>query len=517
MITSTVPDIVSTLRQVVERHADEIAIFNTEKSLDFQTFDELSNRVAAGLAAKGIKPGERVSLYCFNSDLFAICYFGIIKAGAIAVPLNLLLPVSDLVYILDNAAASGLIYHPIFSDQVRELRDEVVSLQHVFCLGEPPEAEVNDLQTILAQEQPLVDIPIDADDIASIIYTSGTTGRPKGAMLTHRNLVANVNSIAQALKLRPGRDRFFVVLPMFHSFAHTVGMLLPLLSGYCLVPCPKFDLDLVADTIARSGATIFMGVPTMYGLLLQLDDQQKDKLDTIRYCISGGAAMPLSIMQRFEERFGKLIYEGDGPTECGPVTSVNPIEGERKPGSVGLPIPDVEMTIRDAEGNTIVDGEIGEICVRSPAVMKGYWQNESETNKAFFGDWYRTGDLGYRDEEGYFYIVDRLKDMIIVNGMNVYPKMVEEVLYQYPGVKEAALVGVHDELHGEIPVAYLACESGGNVTEQDIVQFCNEKLARFQVPRHVYFMESLPKTPTGKILKRELRKQGERERGVVVT
>lgn len=227
--------------------------------------------------------------------------------------------------------------------------------------------------------------------------------------------------------------------------------------------------------------------------------------------------MPLSIMQRFEDRFGKLIYEGDGPTECGPVTSVNPIDGERKPGSIGLPIPDVEMSIIDAEGNMVADSDIGEICVRSPAVMKGYWQNETETRQSFYGDWYRTGDLGYRDEQDYFYIVDRLKDMIIVNGMNVYPKMVEEVLYQYPGVKEAALIGVHDELHGEIPVAYLACDTDSDVTEQDVVHFCREKLAKFQMPRHVYFMEALPKTPTGKILKRELRKQGERERGIVTT
>lgn len=259
MTTFANPNLVTSLRQTVERHGNDIAIFSAGINIDFQSFDTLSDRVASGLVQKGVKPGERIGLYCINSDVFVISYFGIIKAGAIAVPLNLLVPTSDLVYILDNAGATGLIYHPLFNEQVSSLRDEVTSLQHIFCIGEPPDSGVINLQTILVQEQPLVDVPIAADNVASIIYTSGTTGRPKGAMLTHQNLVANVNSTTEALKLRPGQERFFVVLPMFHSFAHTVGMLLPLLKGYGLVPCPRFDLQLVADTIEQYQATIFMG------------------------------------------------------------------------------------------------------------------------------------------------------------------------------------------------------------------------------------------------------------------
>ena len=352
------------------------------------------------------------------------------------------------------------------------------------------------------------------DAVAAIIYTSGTTGKPKGAMLTHKNLLANTADVKQAMQVRPSRDAMLVVLPMFHAFAATVGMLTPLLHGGRIVAVAKFDTDIVLNAIVDGGATIFLGVPSMYNVLLNASDTQVAKFATIRYCVSGGAAMPQALMQRFEQRFGKAIYEGDGPTECSPVTCVNPIGGLRKPASVGLPLPNVEMAIFDAHGNPVPNNEHNEICVRGPSVMKGYWNQPEQTHASFFGDWFRTGDLGYRDDDGYFYIVDRIKDMVIVNGMNVYPRVIEEILYQHPAIKEAAVVGEPNELHGEIPIAFVVLQAGRELSGVDVRKFCTEHLGRHEVPRKVFFLAELPKNAAGKILKRELRKHGELERGV---
>jgi len=506
-------NLVQALDHAVARFGDQIAISGLQGPVTFTEFNRASDSVAAALIGMGMEKGQRVGLYCINSEAFAIAYFGIIKCGAIAVPVNLLLPAAEISYILNDAGVSSVIYHQLFAETVAGL--QVPTLQQRIVIGEDATGSAIPFTSLLATEPERPNVAFHAhEDIASIIYTSGTTGHPKGAMLSHANLLSNAHSCRQALQLTPGTDAFLVVLPMFHSFAHTVGMVVPLLHGCRIVPVPKFDAQLVADTVEKSGATIFMGVPTMYAMLLTLDATQTPKFASLRYCIAGGAAMPMSIMDKFESRFGKLIYEGDGPTECSPVTCVNPIGGVRKPGSVGVPVPDVAMGIRNDQGDPVADNDIGEICVRGPNVMRGYWQLPEETAQVFFDDWYRTGDLGYRDSDGYFYIVDRLKDMLIVNGMNVYPKMVEDVLYQIPAVQEAAVVGQPDEVHGEIPVAHVVLREGEAMSVHDIVSYCKNRLAGFQVPRIIHFSESLPKTPTGKILKRELTKRGEWERGI---
>ena len=333
-------------------------------------------------------------------------------------------------------------------------------------------------------------------------------------MLTHKNLLANTADVKQAMQVRPSRDAMLVVLPMFHAFAATVGMLTPLLYGGRIVAVAKFDTDIVLNAIVDGGATIFLGVPSMYNVLLNASDAQVAKFATIRYCVSGGAAMPQALMQRFEQRFGKAIYEGDGPTECSPVTCVNPIGGLRKPASVGLPLPNVDMAIFDANGKPVPNNEHNEICVRGPSVMKGYWNQPEQTRASYFGQWFRTGDLGYRDDDGYFYIVDRIKDMVIVNGMNVYPRVIEEILYQHSAIKEAAVVGEPNDLHGEIPIAFVVLQAGRELSGVDVRKFCAEHLGRHEVPRKVFFLAELPKNAAGKILKRELRKHGELERGV---
>jgi len=306
-----------------------------------------------------------------------------------------------------------------------------------------------------------------------------------------------------------------VVLPMFHAFAGTVGLLTPLLYGCTIVPLPRFEPELVAKTIYETRSTIFLGVPSMFTVLLRLKPERASWLESLRFCISGGAALPVEILRRFEAQFGKKIYEGDGPTECGPVTCVNPVGGLGKPGTVGLPIPGVEMRIIGEEGVTPLPiGEVGEIAVRGPNVMKGYWNQPEATAEAFRDGWFLTGDLGTEDEDGYFSIVDRKKDMVIVNGMNVYPRMIEETLYRFAPINEAAVVGEPNDLHGEIPVAYVSLVAGVEASESEIRAWCRENLGRHQVPRKIHILAELPKNATGKILKRELRKQGEIERGV---
>jgi long-chain acyl-CoA synthetase len=333
-------------------------------------------------------------------------------------------------------------------------------------------------------------------------------------MLSHGNLIANAASIMQALDLEPGRDRVLVVLPLFHAFAATVGMLTPLLHGLGLVIVDRFDPKLVSAAISDLDATVFLGVPSMYGLLLRMDEEIRDQWASIRFCVSGGAAMPQALMASFENRFGIPVLEGDGPTECGPVTCVNPLSGPRKPGSVGLPIPGVEMRIASPEGTWLANGEHGEVCVRGSNVMRGYWGLGAQSRECFFGDWFRTGDLGYRDADGYFFLVDRIKDLIITNGMNVYPRMIEDVLYRHPDVADAAVIGEPHRLHGEIPIAFVVPNQGALVDPVGLRDWCKTSLGRHEIPRRFELRETLPRNAAGKILKRELRRQGELERGV---
>ena len=482
--------------------------------ISFSAVDAESDRIAAGLAALGLRPGERVGLYCINSPEFAFCYLGILKAGGVVLPVNLLYSPPEVSFVLEDAGVRFLIFHPAMAEKVRKVR---AGKSPVECYIGTAHAEGADLTLDAlkaaggAVPAPIID---PAADLAAILYTSGTTGRPKGAMLTHRNLVSNTRSVVSALKLRAGEDCLLVVLPMFHSFAATVGMLTPLLHGMRLAPVPAFDPALVTETIRVAGATVFLGVPSMYNVLLKLPAEARQAWHTIRYGVSGGAAMPVELMRQFEEEFGMPVYEGDGPTECSPVTCVNPVGGVRKPASVGLPVPDVEIEIFDDDGNCLPRGQTGEICVRGPNVMKGYWNLPEATAETFFGDWLRTGDVGYRDSDGYVFMVDRKKDMIIVNGMNVYPRMVEEILYQHPAIVEAAVVGEPHASHGEIPVAHVVSGEGIDLSSADVRAWCRERLGQHEVPRKVLFHESLPKNAAGKILKRELRTAGEIERGV---
>ena len=512
----TIPSLVDAQRRSAATYPDHAAIVFNGRTTTHRAFDEASDRVATGLAAAGIAPGDRVGLYAVNSDAFAITYFGILKAGATVVPINLLLNPKEVAYNLNDAGVRAVIYSDPMGTPMKEVRTLLPATTIYWCMGQgkadPGDRAWTDLAATSGTPPALSIRP--AEDLAAILYTSGTTGYPKGAMLTHANLASNAKSISEALRLVPGEDVLLVVLPMFHAFAATVGMIFPLLNGCTLIPLPKFEPQLVADTVQQYAVTILPAVPSMYNVLLRLPDAEVAKFATVKFCISGGAALPAEVMRQFEAKFGKYIYEGDGPTECSPCTCVNPIGGERKISSVGRVVPDVEMKIMDDQGRELPQGQMGEICVRGPNVMKGYWNRPDDTRESFWGDWFKTGDLGYVDADGYFYIVDRKKDMIIVNGMNVYPRIIEEALFKHPAVKEAAVVGEPDELHGEKAVAFVVAKDGMTLTEAEVRAWCRDHLGRHEIPRKVHLIDKLPRNAAGKVLKRELRKAGEHERGV---
>ncbi|QSA98532.1 long-chain fatty acid--CoA ligase [Methylococcus sp. EFPC2] len=503
------------LKATAEQYGAQPAVIGIDRVVDYASFDVSSDAIATSLVRNGIAKGDRVALYCINCAEFAIAYAGIIKAGAAVVPLNLLQPPDALAYILQDSDAKGLLFHAAFAEQAGHLLSKLAGLSFSISIGARIEGSLAWEEEVSTPVAPPV-LKFDAnEDLAAILYTSGTTGKPKGAMLTHANLLANVDSVHKAMQWRRAGDVVIVVLPMFHAFAATVGMLAPLLCGSAIVPLPKFDPEGVATAIARTQASIFLGVPSMFSVLLRLKPEQAGLFQSLRFCVSGGASLPVEILRRFEAQFGKTIYEGDGPTECSPVTCVNPIDGLVKPGTVGLPVPNVEMRIVDDEGRELPRGEVGEIAVRGPNVMKGYWKLPEATRETFRDGWFLTGDLGTEDEDGYFSIVDRKKDLIIVNGMNVYPRIVEESLYRMPGIREVAVVGELHGLHGEIPVAFIVREEEGQPTEADIRNWCKEHLGRHEFPRKYVFIPELPKNAAGKVLKRELRKHGEVERGVV--
>ncbi len=494
------------LRGSAFKHKDKPAVVFQQASTSYALLECMSNQISDFLREKGIGKSDRIGLYCINSPWFVSAYFGILKTGATVVPVNLLLSAEEIQYVLSDSEAAGLFYFNAFENNVAQIKDALPGLRFLVSAGRPSIPDTIPLDEIFARGKTECDIPAtnQKEDVAAILYTSGTTGNPKGAMLTHRNLLFNVNSVLQVLKVDEN-DTFLTVLPMFHAFGATAGMITPLAAGATIAAVPKFMPDDVAQTIRDTKSTIFLGVPSMYRMLAGLPDERTADFSSLRFCISGGDALPTAIMERFEKKYPLLIYEGDGPTECSPVTAVNPIGGRRKVCSIGTALPGVEIKIVDDGGKEMPQKEIGEIVVRGESVMKGYFKRPEETRESFFGEWFRTGDLGYTDEDAYFYIVDRKKDMVIVNGMNVYPRMVENVICRHPAVSEAAVVPEPHALHGEVPRAVIVLKTGASATRKDILNFCSKHLGRHEMPRIVEFVPELPKTPTGKVLKRLLR------------
>ena len=486
------------LSETAKRRGDHVAFKLEDVELGYAMLDEASARVAALLKAKGLEQGDRVGLMLPNVPYFPVVYYGILRAGGVVVPMNVLLKAREVNFYLEDSGAKLLFaWHDFAEAAERGAADAGAEC----ILVEPGKFE-----GLLASQEPDREVAERAaDDTAVVLYTSGTTGTPKGAELTHANLRQNCMIVTHKLGEFTEDDVLLGALPLFHSFGQTCAMNASVGIGATVTLLPRFDPDKALQMIERDGVTVFQGVPTMYNAMLHCDSAETADTSTLRVCTSGGAAMPAELMRGFEEKFGCVILEGYGLSETSPVASFNHPDRERKPGSIGTPIEGVEMKVVDDKGKEVPQGEVGEIVIRGHNVMKGYW-NRSDATEAVITDdgWFHSGDMARMDEDGYFFIVDRKKDLIIRGGYNVYPREVEEVLYEHPAVKEAAVVGVPDEALGEEVGAAVALKQGEEADAEALKGFVKEHVAAYKYPRKIWFVDELPKGPTGKILKRQI-------------
>lgn len=492
-------DIIS---KTANQKKDKTAAVLDDQKITYGELEKESNKLAHGLIDLNIKPSDMVSIMLPNCLEFLTAYLGVIKSGATMVPLNISFKTPAVEYILNNSEAKIVITSKKFFPLIKECNLDF--LENIILVDGDKSDDYILLSELKDQKTTLPELKnIDQEFTAACLYTSGTTGKPKGAMLTHHNLIFDTQKIIKHLKVNDS-DRYICVLPMFHAFAETVCMLMPLFLGAEIVIIDRFLPEKVLKTIQEKNVTFFAGVPTMYSALLNVKNKEEFDLSHLNLCISGGAAMPQQTMEDFEETFNVKILEGNGPTETSPVAYVNPVDGARKSGSVGLPIPETKVKIVGEDDNELSFGEIGEIIVQGEHVMKGYFKMPEATEKTLRGGWLHTGDLGKMDKDGYVYIVDRKKDMINVGGMNVYPREIEEQLYKHPKIREAALVATKDELRGEIPKAVIVLKKGESATEREIQKYCMQYFANYKIPKLVDFIDELPKNATGKIDKKSL-------------
>jgi len=463
------------------------ALIYKNQKITYQQLQKTVKLIQGYFYARGIRAGDNVGLFCKNSPEFIYSYFAITGLGAVVVPLNYMLAPREIAYIVKDARIKTMV-----TMQHIELPMQITQLVL-------PEF-IPSLESMTYDETP---VPSDLDEEREsvIIYTSGTTGYPKGAVLSHNNLISNAGAIAEVLMINE-KDNMLCVLPMFHSFAWTVTILAPLLHGASITIVESFMPKEVISTIFEQNVTVVCGVPSMYNFYITLGNA--DVFDTVRLFVSGGAPLPGEILNQFNTKIGKPIMEGYGLSEASPAAVMNPL-GRGKAGSIGKPLPGIEVKIADADNKRLPPGEVGELIIKGPNVMKGYYNMPEATKKAVVDGWLHTGDLAYEDEDGYFYIVDRLKDLVIVGGLNVYPREVEEVIYKYPGIREAAVIGIPDEVRGEDLCAFISLQEGAAYDKKALLAFLQTNLANYKVPREVTILETLPKNATGKIMKRELK------------
>jgi long-chain acyl-CoA synthetase len=492
------------------KHHNKIAFFWSDREYSYANLWDQSLLVSERLRRRfGVQPGARVGVWLKNCPEFVPSLFGILHAGAIVVPINNFLKTDEVNYILNDAGIDVLITDTELGAHLPALRAARPALE-LFMTGEEERTRgvakaprTTDHDSRFTIHDSRVSPLTDPSALAVIVYTSGTTGQPKGAMLSHGNLIHNVESCRIVLRT-VAADRFAVLLPMFHSYMLTVGLLLPLLVGGSVVLVKSLHpVRSVLDEIVRRQATVLPAIPQFYRSLVNASIEGPLPL---RLCVSGAAPLPTQILKEFESKFHIPLIEGYGLSEASPVVTKNPLDGSRKPGSIGLPIPNVEVSIQDEAGRFLGANETGELCVRGGNVMQGYWNLPQETAKVLRNGWLLTGDIGHRDLDGFYFITDRKKDMLLVNGMNVYPREIEEILYQFPGVKEAAVIGRPDSRKGEQPIAFVSPIDGAALEERSLQRFVRRKLADYKVPRKVVLLPSLPRNATGKILKTALRK-----------
>jgi long-chain acyl-CoA synthetase len=485
------------LSTTAARHGDRPALRLDDTVVNYAMLEEATKRMVGLLRERGVGPGDRVGIMLPNVPHFAIAYYGALRAGAVVVPMNVLLKGREVEFYLRDPEAKVLVAWHAFADAAREGAEATGA---DLLLVEP-----EGFLGLLGGAEPVQEVAErDDEDVAVILYTSGTTGTPKGAELTHRNLGMNTQVVLEHLIQVDEHDVLLGALPLFHAFGQTCAMNVAVRAGACLDLIPRFDAGKALEVIARDGVTVFEGVPTMYHALLHHPEREAFDTSSLRLCVSGGAALPVEVLRGFEEAFSATILEGYGLSETSPVASFNHPDRERKPGSIGTPLVGVEMQAVDADGEPVAQGEVGEIAIRGHNVMKGYWRRPDATADVMRDGWFHTGDMATVDEDGYFFIVDRKKDMIIRGGYNVYPREIEEVLYEHPAVLEAAVVGVPDEEMGEEVGAAVVLRPDADADADAIRSFVKGQVAGYKYPRRIWFLDELPKGPTGKILKREI-------------
>lgn len=487
-------NLATNLKDAVGQFAQRPAIRIDDQVLTYADLDELTSRVSGWLLSQGVNPGDRVGVMLPNVPAFPVLYYGVLRAGATVVPMNPLLKSREVQhYLSDSGAALAFIWETAVEEA--EAAAQAVGARGVTISA----SSLDEIATWPAS--PEICARSD-DDTAVILYTSGTTGTPKGAQLTHANMRANASVAAFGLFGLTPDDVIMGCLPLFHSFGQTCGLNTAVLAGASLTLVPRFDPATALQVIERDQVTVFEGVPTMYVALLQAGADVADT-SSLRICVSGGAALPVEVLNAFAEVFGAKILEGYGLSETSPVASFNLAE-RSKPGSIGVPIDGVQMRVVDAHGDDVPIGEVGEIAIRGHNVMRGYWNRPEATDEAIRDGWFHTGDMARQDEDGFFFIVDRKKDMIIRGGYNIYPREIEEVVYEHPDVVEAAVLGVPHPTHGEEVAAAVALKPGSTATADEVREFVKERVAAYKYPRHVWLVEELPKGPTGKIQKRDI-------------
>jgi long-chain acyl-CoA synthetase len=507
------------LEDSARHYPERAAVVLGAQRLTYAQLDAAANQVANMLVSRGVNPGDKVALSCPNLPYFPVVYYGILKAGAVVVPLNVLLKGREIAYHLNDSDAKayfcfqGTAELPMAAEGHAGF-SQAEQCEHFFLITADPAAPspiegTETMAAAVAGRSPVFESVLAAEtDPAVILYTSGTTGQAKGAELSHSNLLLNAFTCNRLFQSKPGTDTHLLVLPLFHSFGSTVNMNAGFGVGATLVLLPRFEPAAAVRLLEQENVTFFAGVPTMYwGLLNALtEDVDVDRIAAnMRVAVSGGSSLPVEIIRQVQERFGLQILEGYGLSETSPVATFSDPDSEPRPGSIGVPIWGVEVKLIDESWNTIeAADEIGEIAIRGHNIMRGYYNRPEATAEVMNNGWFRTGDLARRDKDGFYYIVDRAKDMIIRGGFNVYPREIEEVLMTHEAVSLAAVIGVPHPRHGEEVKAYVIRKDGATVTEEELVAWGKEQMASYKYPRIVTFVESLPMTATGKLLKRAL-------------
>ncbi|MBN2309905.1 MAG: long-chain fatty acid--CoA ligase [Candidatus Hydrogenedentes bacterium] len=504
------------LEMSAESLADKTAVMLDEHRLSYAELNAFAKRVANVLKDRGVEKGDKVAMMIPNSPFFPIIYYGILNAGATVVPVNVLFKSHEIQYCLEDSDAKVFLVWRLFYDEAMHAFEETDTCHHLIVasmpddIEEPPEGDLL-VPLVMGASAEADHVETMPDDTAVILYTSGTTGHPKGAELTHFNMFFNAYYTQQSITEISSDDVVLGVLPLFHSFGQTCIMNAALMAGCTITLVPSFHTEKVMEVIERDRVTVVAMVPTMYFFLLNVDGPERFDLSTVRMAVSGGSALPVEVFRAFQERYGVEILEGYGLSETSPVASFNTTSRACRPGSIGQPIWGCEMRIMREDGTFAAPGEVGEIVIRGHNVMKGYYKKPAATEEAIVDGWLHTGDLAQVDEDGYFFIVDRKKDVIIRGGMNVYPREIEEVLYGHPAILEASVIGVPDAARGEEVKAYVALRPGEEADEEELRAYCKSRLARFKCPSEFEVVAELPKGPTGKILKRVLRETVRKE------